>query len=171
MTRASEAQGCPGGGRASLAIPAPAAAAQVEGAVTNPDGDGDDYSDVESMPDMAAGSETESEADDDGGDGFDGIQPAKPTFSLERLMEEKPELVRVAPFDEPCLPRARESSRSKRKASPSGVGEGVGNPANREALIPNEAWEKVQFFSPLLTSSRAVAAPRAAPRRLDNSMG
>ena len=120
------------------ASPAPSAAEQTEGATADPVESGGDYSDVESLPDTVMGSETESECDDDGAD-FDGIKPAKPTFSLERLMEEKPELVRLAPFDEPCLPRAREPSRSKRRSPSSNVA----NPTSREQLIPDEAWNEV----------------------------
>ena len=126
------------GGRAPSESPAPPVALPVERSVAGESEADDGYSDVESVPDLKAGSETESEPEDDKDD-FDGILPAKPTFSLEKLMAEEPALVRLAAFDEPCLPRARERSRSKRRYPDTTVP----NPTSREQLIPDKAWDDV----------------------------
>ena len=129
-------------------MPAPAAAAP-------PVGDGREQllfeSDVESMPSLCANSDTESACDSEYcPDDADLVQP-KPTFSLEHTMAEDPAVVRLARFDEPCLPKARGPYSLKR------FREADSRPANIEALVPAAAWAQVSRPPP--PPRRAATSP------------
>ena len=100
-----------------------------------------------------AGGEDSSDAVSDGDpeSDFDGVEPpSAPTFSLHRALESPVSVVRLAEFDEPCLPVRRDPPRRRRTTA----AEAVQSPASHTELIPTAAWPEAR---------RAPVRARAPP--------
>ena len=78
--------------------------------------------------------------DSDADDSASSAATAKPTFSLERLIEETPSKIRVAEFSESCKPVPREA-KHRRPPPPRGPSD---RPANHLELIPPAGLAKVR---------------------------
>lgn len=99
----------------------------------------------------------------------EGVPPRQlPTFSLDKLVEEDFEIVRVAEFDIVCDPPARDDEPRKRlrEIPPEEW------PKSRADLIPDEAWDQVhrvsgdaRFSLPSPHHHRKPVAPMIAVHR------
>ena len=112
---------------------------------------------AEGAAELSSGAESDAASSD--GE-FDGVEPSDdPTFSIHRALEESPAVVRLAPFDEPCLPVKR-GVPGLRRARPEWQ---LPLPESRSDVIPDEAWRQVRV-APLPPPRVACAAARARAR-------
>ena len=112
---------------------------------------------AEGAAELSSGAESDAASSD--GE-FDGVDPSDdPTFSIHRALEESPAVVRLAPFDEPCLPVKR-GVPGFRRARPEWQ---LPLPESRSDVIPDEAWRQVRVAPPAPPSPRCTAARAAFP--------
>ena len=115
---------------------------------------------AEGAAELSSGAESDAASSD--GE-FDGVEPsADPAFSIHRALEESPAVVRLAPFDEPCLPVKR-GVPGLRRARPEWQ---QPLPESRSGVIPDEAWRQVRVAPPspprrVRRGARARARARA----------
>ena len=84
---------------------------------------------------------SDAESDGDLASEFDGVVPrSEPTFGLHRALESPVSVVRLAEFDEPCLPVRRDPPRRRRAAAAAAAP----SPASHTELIPAAAWQQAR---------------------------
>ena len=84
---------------------------------------------------------SDAESDGDLASEFDGVVPrSEPTFGLHRALESPVSVVRLAEFDEPCLPVRRDPPRRRRAAASAAAP----SPASHTDLIPAAAWQQAR---------------------------
>ena len=100
---------------------------------------------------------SDAESDGDLASEFDGVAPrSQPTFGLHRALESPVSVVRLAEFDEPCLPVRRDPPRRRRAATSAAAP----SPASHTDLIPAAAWQQARARA----SARARAPVSACVR-------